>query len=147
MEKKPPDFGMLDYKAKIGEGNTEKLMSELEYKLKEKKPPDLGILDYKAEIGEGDTEKLKYELESELEETKTPDFSMLGYNAKVLNKAGDMTADFFKTKVLICPENKFETKLDISAKTEFEGKERQEFGGLTTTAGSTTATPSATTPR
>ena len=86
MEKKPPDFGMLDYKAKIGEGNMEKLMSELEYKLKEKKPPDLGILDYKAEIGEGDTEKLKYELESELEETKTPYFSMLGYNAKVLNK-------------------------------------------------------------
>ena len=53
----------------------------------------------KADINEGDGIELKGK--------KPQDFSILGYNAKVLkvpeglNEAGDMTAGFFKTKVLM----------------------------------------------
>ena len=53
----------------------------------------------------------------------------VSHNAKVmrelevLNEAGDMTAVFFKTKVLMCEENKFKAELDASGKTKSKGKQ------------------------
>ena len=48
--KKPSDLCLLDYKAEIGEGNTEKLKSELESEVGEKKLPDFGMLSYNAMV-------------------------------------------------------------------------------------------------
>ena len=45
---------------------------------------------------------------------------------EVLSEAGDMTTGFFKIKVLMFVESKF----NHSAKTESEGKQRQDFGIL-----------------
>ena len=77
----------------------------------------------KAMIRKGDTEELESELESELEEKKPPDLGMRGYNAKVmkvmevLNEAGDMTADFFKTEAE--KESKLVSKLGEKKPPEF----------------------------
>ena len=81
------------------------------------------VTNNKAMIRKGDTEELESELESELEEKKPPDLGMHGYNAKVmkvmevLNKAGDMTANFFKT--VAEKESKLVSKLGEKKPPEF----------------------------
>ena len=114
-------------------GTKAKLKSKIKAELKNAKKQDLDRID---EISEGDTEELKDVME--LKKKKSLVFGidckvlkMLGFGENKIklknktkkeqpeeagdmvynNKAGDMAFDFFKTKVMMCTENKFQAKL------------------------------------